>query len=131
MTLIAAGDAGLIMAIIVVVVFPLLFLLLFASAFFAPWLQAYTSGTPVPLISIIGMRLRRIPVQTVLRYLIMAKQSGVDISSNEMERAYLQGVDLEKVTLAMIRSEQESKGLKFQELVEADLENRLAEKLGK
>lgn len=81
--------------------------------------------------SIIGMRLRRIPVGTVLRFLIMARHAGVDISCHEMESAYLQGVDLEKVTLAMIHAEREGKHMLFRELVEADLEDRLAEKLGR
>ncbi len=86
---------------IVMVVFALLAFLVFASTF-APWLKAYSSGTPVTVFSIIGMQLRRIPVKTVLHFLIMAKQAGVNISCHEMESAYLQGVDLEKVTRAMI-----------------------------
>jgi uncharacterized protein YqfA (UPF0365 family) len=61
----------------------------------------------------------------------MAKQAGVSISCREMESAYLQGVDLEKVTLAMIHAKREGKELPFRELVEAELEDRLAEKLGK
>jgi hypothetical protein len=47
-----------------------------------------------------------------------------------MERAYLQGVDLEKVTLAYIRSKSENLGFTFEELVKAELDFRLREKLG-
>ena len=60
----------------------------------------------------------------------MATQAGVPVPSIEMERAYLQGVDLEKVTLALIHANREGKEFTFQKLVEADLENRLHEKLG-
>ena len=122
---------GVIVAIVIgMMLFALLILLLFASTM-APWLQAVLSGAPVSVFSIIGMRLRRIPVRTVLRFLIMARQAGVSISCLEMESAYLQGVDLEKVTLAMIHAEREGKDMQFRELVEADLEDRLTEKLGR
>ena len=42
----------------------------------------------------------------------------------------MQGVDLEKVTLAWVKAIKEGMDISFQELVEADLEERLAEKLG-
>ena len=129
MTLLATGEAIFIVVAIVIAVFSLLVFLVFALTLL-PWLQAVTSGTPVSVFSIIGMRLRRIPVRTVLRFLMMARQAGVNISCHEMESGYLQGVDLEKVTLAMIHAEREGKDLLFRELVDAELEDRLAEKLG-
>lgn len=95
------------------------------------WLQAWASGLPISMFNIIGMRFRRIPVRTVLGFLIMARQAGVDIRCRQMESAYLQGVDLEKVTLAMIHARRQNKDIMFSELVEADLEARLAEKLKK
>ena len=47
-----------------------------------------------------------------------------------MEGAYLQGVDLEKITLALIHAKREGIEVTFQDLVQADLEDRLHEKLG-
>ena len=130
MTLFATGEAIFIVVAIVMAVFLLLVFFTFAFTLL-PWLQAYMSGTPVSVFSIIGMRLRRISVRKVVQFLIMARQAGVNISCHEMESAYLQGVDLEKVTLAMIHAERVGKDMLFRELVEADLENRLAEKLGR
>ncbi len=130
MTLLATGEPFVFVAAIVMVVFALLVFLVVAFTFL-PWIQAYLSGTPVSMLSIIGMRLRRIPVKPVLHFLIMARQAGANISCNEMESAYLQGVDLEKVTLAMIHAQRKGKNMLFQEIVEADLEGRLAEKLGR
>ncbi len=112
------------------IVFALMILLIFSFTF-APWLRALTSGTPVSLPTIIGMRLRRTPIGTVLRFLIMARHAGLDISCREMKSAYLQGADLEKLTLAMIHAKREGKDIPLQDLVEADLEDRLAEKLGR
>lgn len=119
----------LVFAIMMLIVF--IFILLMFAITFAPWLQAYMSGTPVSLFSIIGMQFRKIPVKTVVSQLIMANQAGVNISCNEMERAYLQGVDIEKITLAMIHANREGGDFTFQELVEADLSDRLNEKLGR
>jgi len=110
-------------------VFALIFLVTLAKVF-APWLQAFMAGVPISVPQIIGMRLRKVDVRVVVRSLIMATQAGVPVPSVEMERAYLQGVDLEKLTLAMIQANREGKQVTFQELVEADLANRLHDKLG-
>ena len=97
---------------------------------FSPWLQAFMASAPVSVFQIVGMRLRKVDVRVVVRSLIMATQAGVPVPSTELERAYLQGVDLEKITLALIHANKEGKEFTFQELVEADLENRLHEKMG-
>ena len=101
-----------------------------AAKVFSPWLQAFLAGVPISLIQIVGMRLRKVDVRLVIRSLIMATQAGVPVPSIEMERAYLQGVDLEKITLALIHANRDGKEVTFQELVEADLDDRLHEKLG-
>jgi len=96
---------------------------------FAPWLQAYLSGVPLSVLDLVGMRMRKIDVRAVLRALILAHQAGAPLSSAEMQRACLQGADLEKVTLAFIRAKKEKLDITFKQLVEADLEDRLKEKL--
>ena len=101
-----------------------------AAKVFSPWLQAFLAGVPISLIQIVGMRLRKVDVRVVVKSLIMATQAGVAVPSIEMERAHLQGVDLEKITLALIHANREGKSITFQELVEADMEDRLHEKLG-
>ena len=54
---------------------------------------------PISVLNIVGMRFRRIEVNVVVDALIMARQAGVAVSCRQMESAYLQGVDLEKLTL--------------------------------
>jgi hypothetical protein len=46
-----------------------------------------------------------------------------------MEKAYLQGVNLEKVTLALIEAKKQGVEITFDELVDAERHDRLAEKL--
>jgi uncharacterized protein YqfA (UPF0365 family) len=115
----------------VVIFFIVVLVALFMLArVFAPWIRAYTSGVPLSVLQIIGMRLRKTDVQAVLGALVTATQAGAPVSCADMERAYLQGVDLEKVTLAFIQAKKQGKDIRFQELVEAEMQNRLREKLG-
>ncbi len=108
----------------------LTFAVIMLSAF-RPWLQAFMSGTPVSVMDILGMRLRRTDVSQVVQTLIMARQAGIALQCQQVEKAYLQGVDLEKVTLAMIEAKKLRQDLTFEDLVDAELAGRLAEKLGR
>jgi uncharacterized protein YqfA (UPF0365 family) len=65
----------------------------------------------------------------VVQALIAARQGGMVVSCTEMERALLQGVDLTKITLAAIHAKKQGLDFTFQELVDAELADQLAEKL--
>jgi len=129
MNMIAFADVHLIVAAIVPILVAIVFLVVFASTF-SQWLRAFLAGVPVPVVVIIGMRPRKTPVDVVLRHLIMAGQGKVDVSCAEMERAYLQDVDLEKVTLAAIHAARQGMDIPFKDLVTAEMEDRLKELLG-
>jgi uncharacterized protein YqfA (UPF0365 family) len=96
---------------------------------FRPWLQAFLSATPVSVFEILGMRLRRTDVSAVLRSLIMARQAGVALTCRQAEMAYLQGADLEKLTLALIQAKRQGVDVTLEELLEADRDHRLSQKL--
>ncbi|MBN2577702.1 MAG: flotillin-like FloA family protein [Pirellulales bacterium] len=92
------------------------------------WLQSYTSGVPVMIMDLIGMQFRRTDARAVVRSMIMAKQSGITLTRAEAEKAYQQGVDLSKITLALIHAKKQGLDLSFEQLVDADLEGKLEEK---
>jgi len=94
-----------------------------------PWIRSLLFGIRISLLMIVFMRIRRSDVNQIIDALVMALQSGVSIPVEKMERASVQQVDLQKVTLAMIESERRGLALEFDELVEAELSSRLAEKL--
>ncbi len=110
------------------VVFPLAVLWTFARTF-SPWMQAFMAGVPLSVFDVLGMRMRKTDAKAVVRALIMAHQAGAPLASAEVEKAYLQGVDLEKIVLAYIRAKKDGMEITFRELVDADLDNRLKEKL--
>lgn len=89
---------------------------------FSWWFQAILSGVPLRTIDIIGMRLRKTDVKAVVKTLIMANHAGAPLSSVEVEKAYMQGVDLERIALAYVRAKKENMDITFQDLVETDLD---------
>jgi uncharacterized protein YqfA (UPF0365 family) len=62
------------------------------------------SGVPVSAIQILGMKLRKSPVQKICELKIMATQAGVEIGWAELESAALAGVDVELIVRAMIKA---------------------------
>ncbi len=78
---------------VLVLIFAVILLVLTAAMFalfasvLVPWLQANLSGARISVLRIVGMRLRRTNVKAVVRALILARQSGVDVSCDELERA--------------------------------------------
>jgi len=127
--LIAQAEHFLLMAAGAVFLMIFLASLYVMTRVFTPWLQSLMAGVPLSVLSIIGMRLRRTDVKAVVRALVMAHQAGAPLSVVEVERAYLQRVDLEKVVLAFIRAKKDGRDFTFEQLVEADLDKRLEEKL--
>ena len=95
------------------------------TAFLTSWLQAFLSNTPVRVLDLIGMKLRGTDFKTVVRALVVARQGGVVISPAEMERAWVQGINLEKVTLAATQAAKNELDVTFGELVDAELDDRL------
>lgn len=123
------GDTILIIVVGGLMLLTFLIALLLFVGVFNYWLQAFLTGVRLSSLDILGMRLRRTNVQAVVRQLIMARQAGAEVSPREMEAAYHQGVDLEKVTLAHIQATKDRLEFRFQNLVDAELQGRLAEKL--
>jgi uncharacterized protein YqfA (UPF0365 family) len=113
---------------LVVLVICLCMFVVFASIF-RIWLQAFMAGVHISLPEILGMKFRKVDPNTVVRTAIMVNQAGTPVPSVELERAYLQGVDIEKVALAFIDTQKRGKKVSFQDLVDAELHQRLEEKL--
>lgn len=90
------------------------------------WFRAMLAGTPVMIIDLIRMRLRGTDYKAVVAALIRARQGDVVVYPGEMERAWTLGVDLEKVTLALMQAKKRTMDVTFDEIVDAEVENRLA-----
>ena len=109
------------LAVLLFVVVLLIVVFAIISHIFILWFPAFMTGVRVGVSQIIGMTFRKVDPKVVVRTLIMTKQAGIELSCDEVERAYLQGADINKITMALIRAKREGTEMSFQELVEADL----------
>jgi len=78
-------------------------ILLIVAQFFRIWLQAYMSNADVKLFDLIGMRLRKVDLGTVVLAKIQLVKAGIhDVTVNDLESHYLAGGRVVNVTRAMI-----------------------------
>jgi len=85
---------------ILVVIF--LILILVVGQFLNLYIQALLSGAHVGLLEMIGMKLRKVDIRTVVISRIRAVKAGIDIPTNSLETHYLAGGRVPNVVSAMI-----------------------------
>jgi uncharacterized protein YqfA (UPF0365 family) len=88
------------------------------------WIAAWASGAYVGLFTLIGMRLRRIPPNTVVTARISAVKAGLDLSVNDLEAHFLAGGNVVRVVNAMISADKANIPLPFQRAAAIDLAGR-------
>ncbi|NQT61566.1 MAG: flotillin-like protein FloA [Candidatus Marinimicrobia bacterium] len=112
---------------------PLMFILIGLVAFlvlftyFIPiglWISAAAAQVYVGLLTLIGMRLRRIPPPLIINSLVSARKAGLDLDTMVLEAHYLAGGDINKVVLALIAADKANIDLEFQRAAAIDLAGR-------
>ncbi len=88
------------------------------------WIAAWASGAYVGLMTLIGMRLRRVPPGTVVTARISAVKAGLDISINDLEAHFLAGGNVVRVVNAMISADKANIPLPFKRAAAIDLAGR-------
>jgi uncharacterized protein YqfA (UPF0365 family) len=88
------------------------------------WIAAWASNAYVGLLTLIGMRLRRVPPGTVITARISAVKAGLDISINDLEAHYLAGGNVTRVVNAMISADKANIPLPFKRAAAIDLAGR-------
>lgn len=66
------------------------------------WFMALVSGSHLSMFRLVGMKLRKVNVRTIVSAYIMARKGGIDISIIDLETHYMAGGDVEKVIKALI-----------------------------
>src|SRR5919112_1019477 len=115
----ALGAIGLLAAAVLVLVFVL---------YFVPvplWIAAWSSGAPVGLFTLVGMRLRRVPPSIIVNARISAVKAGLaGISINDLEAHYLAGGNVVRVVNALISADKANIKMPFQRAAAIDLAGR-------
>jgi hypothetical protein len=55
------------------------------------WISAWAAGVRVPLLTLVAMRLRRVPPAKIIYPLIKATKAGLDVRLDRLEAHYLAG----------------------------------------
>lgn len=88
------------------------------------WIAARASGVPITIISLIGMRLRRVPPHLIVDPQITAVKAGINITSNQLEAHYLAGGNVQRVINALISADKANIPLSFERAAAIDLAGR-------
>jgi uncharacterized protein YqfA (UPF0365 family) len=108
--------------IAVAVLFALILLLWFVPV--RLWIAAWSSGAYVGLVTLIGMRLRRVPPSTVVTARISAVKAGLSISIDELEAHFLAGGNVVRVVQALISADKANIEMPFKRAAAIDLAGR-------
>ena len=102
-----------------------LFLSLFFS--FVPiglWVSAIASNVKISIVTLIGMRLRRVVPSRIVNPLIKATKAGLDLPINKLEAHFLAGGDIDRVVNALIAAQRANIPLEFERAAAIDLAGR-------
>jgi len=112
------GGVG-ILIVVILAIFLLLYLVPIPL-----WIAAWASGAYVGLFTLVGMRLRRIPPNTVVTARISAVKAGLELTVNDLESHYLAGGNVVRLVNAMISADKANIPLPFKRAAAIDLAGR-------
>src|SRR5690606_31621456 len=85
------------------------------------WISAIAAGVKVSLVSLVAMRLRRVPPHRIILPLIKADKAGIEVSQNQLEAHYLAGGNVDRVVDALIAADKARIALPFDRAAAIDL----------
>jgi uncharacterized protein YqfA (UPF0365 family) len=113
-----------VLTVIIIAVVIILALVIVRYVPFGLWINARASGVPVKMLSLIGMRFRRISPQKIVNAFIRARKAGLDVGTDMLETHYLAGGNVERVVQALISAHQAGINLAFKTACAIDLAGR-------
>ncbi|WP_169817406.1 flotillin-like protein FloA [Caryophanon tenue] len=115
------ASLGLIFTIVVVFILLAIF---FTFVPVALWISAIAAGVKVSIMTLIGMRLRRVTPSRIVNPLIKAHKAGLDVKINHLESHYLAGGNVDRVVNALIAAHRANIELTFERAAAIDLAGR-------
>ena len=88
------------------------------------WIAAKAAGAGVGMLTLIAMRLRRVPPDQIVNARIAAVKAGLDVPVNMLEAHFLAGGHVEAVVNSLISAEKASMNLNFSRAAAIDLAGR-------
>lgn len=88
------------------------------------WISAAAAGVKVSIFSLIGMRLRRVRPDRIIKPLIKGTKASLDINTNQLESHLLSGGRVDNVVDALIAAHRANLELSFEKAAAIDLAGR-------
>ncbi|MBS3966064.1 MAG: flotillin-like protein FloA [Truepera sp.] len=88
------------------------------------WVSAIAAGVKVSLVSLVAMRLRRVPPHRIILPLIKADKAGIPVKQDQLEAHFLAGGNVDRVVDALIAADKARINLPFDRAVAIDLAGR-------
>lgn len=88
------------------------------------WISALAADVRVSIITLVGMRMRRVPPNKIILPLIKANKAGLQVQVNQLEAHYLAGGNVDKVVDALIAAHRAQIPLPFERSAAIDLAGR-------
>ena len=119
------GITGSTIGILLAVVAAFILLAIFLT--FVPialWISAIAAGVRISILTLVGMRLRRVIPSRIVNPLIKAHKAGITVSNNQLESHYLAGGNVDRVVNALIAAHRANIELPFERAAAIDLAGR-------
>ncbi len=88
------------------------------------WITAVFSGVKISLLTLVLMRVRKVPPRIIVNSLITATKAGLNITPNDLETHYLAGGHVPSVIKALISADKANIDLSFKQAAAIDLAGR-------
>jgi uncharacterized protein YqfA (UPF0365 family) len=88
------------------------------------WVSALAAGVRVSLLSMVAMRLRRVPPRLIVLPMIKADKAGINVDQNQLEAHFLAGGNVDRVVDALIAADKANLNLNYDQAAAIDLAGR-------
>ncbi len=119
------GITGSTIGIIIAIIAAFIILSIFMT--FVPialWISALAAGVKISILTLVGMRLRRVIPSRIVNPLIKAHKAGLSVAINQLESHYLAGGNVDRVVNALIAAHRANIDLPFERAAAIDLAGR-------
>lgn len=114
-------DAG---VLIVAGLIFLFLIILFSVIPIRLWVAAISAGVQVSIVSLVAMRLRRVPPRVIVEAIIKATKAGLEVQQDQLEAHLLAGGNVGRVVDALIAADKARIALPFDRAAAIDLAGR-------
>lgn len=115
------GSVLVFLPVILVFIIIVIFLNMFPLGL---WITALFSGVRVSILTLVGMRFRRVRPSKIVDPMIKATKAGLDLSIDKLEAHYLAGGNVDSVVDALIAAQRANITLEFEQAAAIDLAGR-------